>query len=101
MNDIESNNISMEEQHGSCPREIDTWYKFWYDKHHNNKTYTSDNQLPSVFIEQLKPIVNRLSSDELLQRCLKGLTQNQNESLNGSLWLRCPKVRLKYLNLLE
>ena len=28
MNDIENNNISMEEQHGSCPQEIDTWCKF-------------------------------------------------------------------------
>ena len=34
-----------------------------------------------------------MSSDELLNRCLQGLTQNQNESINGFLWGICPKTR--------
>ena len=29
---------------------------------------------------------------ELLSRCLNGLTQNQNESVNGDLWNRCLKT---------
>ena len=32
-----------------------------------------------------------MSSDELLKRCLKGVTQNQNEALNSILWKKCPK----------
>ena len=33
----------------------------------------------------------RLSEDNLLQKCLHGKTQNQNESLNGMVWQRIPK----------
>lgn len=34
----------------------------------------------------------RLSDDRLLSRCLKGKTQNQNESLHSRIWTLCPKV---------
>ena len=44
-------------------------------------------------MEQLDPIFTRLSKDELLSRCLKGMTQNQNESANGVLWFKCPKTK--------
>ena len=33
----------------------------------------------------------RLSDTKLLQRCLKGLTQNANEAISSLLWSRCPK----------
>ena len=29
----------------------------------------------------------------MLNRCLNGLTQNQNEAINGALWSICPKTR--------
>ena len=32
-----------------------------------------------------------MSDDNLLQKCLHGKTQNNNESLNGLIWKRCPK----------
>ena len=38
------------------------------------------------FVNELRPIFEKLSKDELLSCCLKGLTQNQNESLNSQLW---------------
>ena len=38
----------------------------------------------------LKPIYNDLSSSELLDKCLHGKTQNQNESFNGQIWERIP-----------
>ena len=56
------------------------------------KTY-EDNPLPNVFMKELDPIVTRLSKDELLSRCLKGTTQNQNEAANGMSWSRCPKIK--------
>ena len=34
---------------------------------------------------------DRLSSNDLLVKCLDGKTQNQNESLNGMIWNRLPK----------
>ena len=51
------------------------------------------NRLPSVFIDELKTLFDRLSDDILLKRCLAGHTQNQNESINGVLWSRCPKTK--------
>lgn len=47
--------------------------------------------LPDNIIALVKPIYARLSSDELLKKCLDGKTQNQNESLNGVIWNKCPK----------
>ena len=32
-----------------------------------------------------------LSDDKLLERCLHGKTQNNNECLNGVIWKRCSK----------
>ena len=77
----------LEEQHKFCPR--DAWCKFW----RNKECYNEDNRLPPLFAEHLKPIFNRLTNDDLLNRCLKGHTQNQNESINGVLWSRCPKTK--------
>ena len=88
--------LSLEEQHANCPR--DTWCKFWT----NPSQYDDSKRLPPVFVAELKPLFVRLSDSELLSRCLKGLTQNQNESINGILWSRCPKTKfcgLKKLNL--
>ena len=43
-----------------------------------------------MFHGELKPIFVRLSSNDLLNSCKKGLTQNQNESSNV-LWTKCSK----------
>ena len=70
----------------SCPK--DGWCNFWKsrDNHDNEK------RLPTVFYDLLEPIFQRLSKNDLLNRCLRGMTQNQNESINGVLWGRCPKL---------
>ena len=47
--------------------------------------------LPDNIIKLVKPIYARLSSEDLLKKCLDGKTQNQNESLNGMIWNRLPK----------
>jgi len=44
-------------------------------------TYKRGPGLPFSIIAELKPIYNDLSKDELLTKCLHGLTQNANESL--------------------
>ena len=33
----------------------------------------------------------RLASVEILEKCLDGFTQNQNEALHGTIWKRAPK----------
>ena len=47
--------------------------------------------LPSVIRDTIIPVFVSLSDDNLLQKCLDGKTQNNNESLNGLIWKRCAK----------
>ena len=90
---IKSDKKSLEEQHQYCPQSGDTWCKYWKDKHDHTSLYNEDNRLPVVFMAELDPIFARLSQDKLLIRCLKGITQNQNEAANGLLWSKCPKTK--------
>lgn len=41
--------------------------------------------------KHVKDIYERLNTEALLSRCLKGLLQNANESLHACIWARCPK----------
>lgn len=90
---IRDETSSLEEQHKLCPKHHDSWCKFWKDRVNKTNTYDNQKRLSDVFLQELKAIFVRLSKDDLLARCLKGLTQNQNESMNGQLWSRCPKNR--------
>ena len=49
------------------------------------------NQLAAVSSPDIRPIFKDLTNGNLLNRCLLGLTQNQNEALTGVLWSKCPK----------
>ncbi|CAF5061747.1 unnamed protein product, partial [Rotaria sp. Silwood1] len=41
------------------------------------------NFLDPIFRDILQPLIDKLTSKELLRRCLRGITQNSNESLNS------------------
>lgn len=43
-------------------------------------------------LKKIKDIYTRLTDPDLLKRCLKGKTQNPNESLHHRIWKYCPKV---------
>lgn len=43
------------------------------------------------YLPYLLPVFEKLSSKDLLKRCLFGFTQNANESLNLLVWKRAPK----------
>ena len=90
---IENTKVPMQEQHYYCPKDDNTWCKFWKEQLDDTVTYDQSNRLPEVFMEELAPIFTRLSQDNLLSRCLKGITQNQNEAINGMLWSKCPKIK--------
>ena len=50
-------------------------------------SYVHDYQsLPRDVLQAIKPIYEDLSRDELLQRCVEGFTQNNNESFNQNTW---------------
>ena len=82
---------SLSTQHKYCPEGIGSWCKYQVDISSNTDKYDRTKCLPFIFRGELLPIFNRLSSDKLLDQCQRGLTQNQNESLNNIVWSKCPK----------
>ncbi|XP_065676012.1 uncharacterized protein LOC136092192 [Hydra vulgaris] len=80
--DIEDENIC----HQFCPRTKTSWCLWQSDK----LTYQKKLSLPLAIHKVLIPIFKDLSNQDLLKKCLHGQTQN-NESLNGVIWKRCPK----------
>ena len=84
---IRNDDETLEQQHDFCPR--NGWCKFWACR----SEYVDKNRLPHVFVELLKPLFTRLTEDSLLESCLLGLTQNQNEAVNQVLWTKCPKTK--------
>lgn len=87
--------------HQLCPNDELTWCK--YKKAElESKSYDHGKHfhLPEAIMLKLKPIFKSLSDPELLAKCLKGKSQNPNESLNNLIWSRIPKrtfVRLHTL----
>ncbi|KAL7288345.1 hypothetical protein TKK_0017679 [Trichogramma kaykai] len=47
---------------------------------------------PDDVLAAIKPIYKELSSDNLLERCVSGFTQNNNESYNQLIWKITPKL---------
>ena len=77
--------------HTHCPKGEDSWCRYQSDKVTGLKTYKPGSGLTREVIKHVKPIFNDLSKDELLQKCLHGKTQNQNEAFNGLIWEQLPK----------
>ena len=87
--------------HDHCPKGVDSWCRYQQDLVTGNSTYKPGAGLPLIVIKVIKPIYNELSSDALLSKCLHGLTQNQNESFNGTIWERLPKTKYYSMTQLE
>ncbi|XP_065065605.1 uncharacterized protein LOC135691614 [Rhopilema esculentum] len=83
---------TLNDQHKFCPKGKDSWCKFNAELITGKKSYDGSKRLPSSFFDILEPIFKRLTSKDLLERCLRGVTQNANESLNHMIWERCPKA---------
>lgn len=78
--------------HHMCSTDDTTWWK--YQKALiENKTYDHNKHfhLPEVVMLKIKSIFGSLAKPELLSKCLKGKSQNPNESLNNVIWSRIPK----------
>ena len=48
--------------------------------------HTKKAQFATIIKSLLTPVFQDLSKDELLNKCLHGQTQNNNESLNNVIW---------------
>ena len=63
--------------------------------------YKGDDCLPEVFLELLKPTFLTLSDRKLLQRCVRGATQNNNEFINSLVWAHCPRHKNHGVNVVR
>ena len=85
-------------QHHCCPKSMTSWC--FYQRamacsldvpHHLDPTH-KDCLIPLRLAQHIKPIFERLCDRSLLEGCVLGATQNQNESFNSVVWLRCSKT---------
>ena len=83
-------------QHDRCPVGADSWC--FYQKAlatgqepgpHKTNVGTP---LSAEVAKPVREVYARLSHDDLLTRCLRGETQNPNESLHSKIWAKCPKT---------
>ena len=73
-------------------RPASSWCSYKQDQANGTSNYKPGAGLPLDIVAKLKPIYNDLSSPDLLDKCLHGKTQNQNESFNAMIWERIPKT---------
>lgn len=88
-------------QHQYCPEGETSWCGWQRDQAKGTNDYKHKSPLAPAVVEVIKPTFEALSADELLERCLEGATQNQNESLNSVVWSLCPKESFAGLTTVE
>lgn len=89
-------------QHEKCPAGDESWCE-WQRAHAvlPKKQLQKKNEIPGFthsyqplpdnVLNVIKPIYEDLTKDDLLERCLGGFTQNNNESYNQLIWKLSPK----------
>jgi len=78
-------------QHDYCPEGETSWCGWQQDQAKGTDSYQHKSPLAPAVVEVIKPTFEALSANDLLDRCLEGANQNQNESLNSVVWGLCPK----------
>lgn len=86
---------------GYCPKGEDSWCFFnranalqlpeSEKDHDKKKLYLA--KIPKQKLEYLKVVYKDLANPSLLQRFLKGATQNPNESIHARVWNKCSKAK--------
>jgi len=80
-----------EPDHSYCPVGATSWCKFQRANALGETPPAHHTTVPKAVGEVIKPVFDRLCDPALLRRCLRGGTQNPNESLHATIWERCPK----------
>jgi len=79
-------------QHDNCPSGVDSWCSWQKAKAENAlNAYKHKSALSTEVFDAITPIYEDLSRDDLLERCLGGFTQNNNECFNSTVWNFAPK----------
>ena len=76
-------------QPDSCPPGDDSWQKV--KAQGKLAKYSHKPALSDGVLSEITPHYEDLSSENLLQRCIGGFTQNNNENLNALIWSFAPK----------
>lgn len=77
--------------HSFCPHGLTSWCKHNSAMAKNEPPPKSRYNLPEAVSSALRPIFERLADKKLLQRCMRGQTQNANEALHSVIWSLAPK----------
>ncbi|XP_039304885.1 uncharacterized protein LOC120359029 [Solenopsis invicta] len=79
-------------QHERCPSGPNSWCKWRQAEAAGTlQSYNHPPPLDSKVQELIQPIYEDLSSQDLLNRCCGGFTQNNNECFNKTIWQFAPK----------
>lgn len=83
-------------QHSKCPPGPESWC-FYQAAVASGKKPGLHKELvrtpvKEAHLAKILPIYQRLASDELLERCIRCMTQNSNESLHNVIWSKCSKI---------
>ena len=88
-------------QHDLCPMGLTSWCR-------HRRAESLGEPYPDhtrTICPEIAPIVKKafvdLSKDSLMERCVLGATQNQNESFNSVIWSRCPKTDFSSTDVVE
>ena len=82
--------------HHLCPKSEQSWC-FYEKAKAKGETPPSHTTMRVKFdlapeqLENVKKVYTRLTTDEMMTRCMRGKTQNANESLHARVWNYCPK----------
>lgn len=79
--------------HHYCPQGLESWCS-WHRASAKDdlKNYVHEKALSENVLNDIRPIYEDFSNDTLLERCLGGFTQSNNENLNNMIWEITPKV---------
>ncbi|XP_077503578.1 uncharacterized protein LOC144114016 [Amblyomma americanum] len=79
--------------HTLCPTGEQSWCRHNAAKAKEEPEPKHKYSLPSDVAEALLPVYSRVSEKSLLQRCIRGKTQNSNESFHSIIWTLIHKER--------
>ena len=85
--------------HMMCPSGVTSWCR-----HKRAEVKNEPSHLPIIHPDIplfVKPVYLELSKDSLMECCVLGSTQNQNESFNSLIWNRCPKIEFCSADIVE
>lgn len=79
-------------KHENCPPGENSWCKWRVAEAKGELAdFEHEPALQESVQNAIRPVYEALSSDDLLQRCTGGNTQNDNESFNACIWKLAPK----------